>query len=70
MAFLRGWDEPLHPPPTTTVLLPPVFFVDSVTPSKIKIKTIQCRRFRFWEMKEGKYEKRLDKKQVCEIFNM
>jgi len=64
---LGGWDESLPP---TNVLLPPVFSVDPVTPSKIKIKTIQCRRFRIWEMKEEKYEKRLDKKQVCEIFHM
>ena len=47
-----------------------LFSVLTVTPSKIKIETIQYRRSRILEMKDDKYEyeKSLAKRQVCAIF--
>ena len=48
-----------------------LFSVLTVTPSKIKIETIQYRRSRILEMKDDKYEyeKSLAKRQVCAIFH-
>ena len=48
-----------------------LFSVLTVTPSKIKIETIQYRRSRILEMKDDKYkyEKSLAKSQVCAIFH-
>ena len=44
--------------------------VFTVTPSKIKVQTIQYRNSRIWEMKEDKYTKSFTKNQVCAIFHM
>ena len=48
-----------------------LFSVLTVTPSKIKIETIQYRRSRILEMKDDKYEyeKSLGKSQVCALFH-
>ena len=43
------------------------FSVFSVTPSQIKLQTIQNRKSQIWEMKEDKYTKSLAKNQVCNI---
>ena len=47
-----------------------LFSVVTVTPSKIKIKTIQYRKFREWEMREDKFENSIAKNQVYAIFHM
>ena len=47
-----------------------VFCVFTVTPSKIKMETIQSRKSRIGEMKEDKYSKSLAKNQVCAISHM
>ena len=46
-----------------------VFFVFTVTPSEIKMQTIQCRKSGIGEMKEDKYTKSLAKNQVCVRFH-
>ena len=48
------------------------FFVLTITPSKIKMETInRDRKSRMWEMKEGEYyTKSLAKNHVCAKFNM
>ena len=51
---------------TTTFL----FSACTVTQWKIKMKTIQYRRTRIWEMKKDNYTKTLAKNKVCEIFQM
>jgi len=43
--------------------------VFTVTPSKIKMHTIQYRESRIVEIKEDKYTKSLAKNQVCAIFH-
>ena len=47
-----------------------LFSACTVMQWKIKMKTIQYRRTRIWEMKKDKYTKALAKNQVCEIFQM
>ena len=47
-----------------------LFSVFTITPSKIKIETIQYRKYRIWEMKEDKYAKGLAKNQVGAVFHM
>ena len=48
-----------------------IFSVFTVTPSKIKIETIQSRKSRIWEVKEDKYTKSLTiKNQACAIFHV
>ena len=46
------------------------FSVFTVTPSQIKLQTIQNRKSQIWEMKEEKYTKSLAKNQVCATFHM
>ena len=46
------------------------FSVFTVTPSQIKLQTIQKRKSLIWEMKEDKYTKSLAKNQVCATFHM
>ena len=46
------------------------FSVFTVTPSQIKLQTIQNRKSQIWEMKEDKYTKSLAKNQVCATFHM
>ena len=46
------------------------FSVFTVTPSQIKLQTIQNRKSLIWEMKEDKYTKSLAKNQVCATFHM
>ena len=47
-----------------------LFSVFTITPSKIKIETIQYRKSRIWEMKGDKYAKGLAKNQVGAVFHM
>ena len=46
------------------------FSVFTVTPSQIKLQTIQNRKSQIWEMKKDKYTKSLAKNQVCATFHM
>ena len=52
------------------MVLPKLFSVFTVMPSKIKMQSIQYRKSRIWEMKKDKDAKSLAKNQVCAIFHM
>ena len=55
--------------PCKSVVLFMVCSVFTVTPSKIKMQTIQYRKSRIWEMKEDQYANSLAKSQACAIFH-